>query len=336
MSRLLILLVWAIAALPWAGFAALPRRLVLAIDGVSYRDVQALQEGLTYRDCKGRQIHRQAFSQGYFPASRNISTFPSASDVAWTDIFGNRPLPGYQRTYFCEAMNSQVAINGVTTSMEHERQMHWDLHNGFFRTMGYLVPRHIFERELPEMITAFLITTNGTQTFYAYIRSTDDAQHMSADILAMLCELDQKLQDLRARYKPLEGRDLDILILSDHGHNHAGRGQRVEVVSFLKKAGYQPRKSLVRPKDVVLPTTGMESWVEIHNAPAETERLIELLWHLKGVDILTAKAPGQAYRFIVMNWKGERAIIEWDRAGNAFRYSTETGDPLDYLPVAEA
>jgi hypothetical protein len=63
---------------------------------------------------------------------------------------------------------------------------------------------------------------------------------------------------------------------------------------------------------------------------------MQLLPHLKGVDVLTAQFPGQANRFIVMNSKGERAIIEWNPAKNSFRYSTERGDPINYLPVVEA
>jgi hypothetical protein len=37
-----------------------------------------------------------------------------------------------------------------------------------------------------------------------------------------------------------------------------------------------------------------------------------------------------------MNSKGERAIIEWNPAKNSFRYSTERGDPINYLPVVGA
>ena len=73
--------------------AALPKRLIIGLDGISYRDMKALQEGVTYKDTHGFQFHRQAFHQGYFPVSRLISTFPSTSDVAWTDIFGDRPCP---------------------------------------------------------------------------------------------------------------------------------------------------------------------------------------------------------------------------------------------------
>ena len=122
----------------------------MGLDGVAYRDMKALQAGVTYTNIWGRRLRRQAFSlqEGYFPVSRMVSTFPSTSDVAWTDIFGDRPLPGYQRTYFSAAANSQIVINGITTTMEHESQMDWELENNMFRTMGYVYPVHTFELEI--------------------------------------------------------------------------------------------------------------------------------------------------------------------------------------------
>jgi len=87
---------------------------------------------------------------------------------------------------------------------------------------------------------------------------------------------------------------------------------------------------------VVLPTTGIESWVEIHNAPAETETLMPSLTHLKGADLVAARDPNQPGRFMVMNSQGERADIEWNSTNNTCRYSAEKGDPLGYRPVVEA
>jgi hypothetical protein len=312
--------------------------LVLALDGIAYRDMKALQEGVAHTNFWGRRIQLQAFAsnEGYFPVSRMVSTFPSASDVAWTDIFGDRPLCGYQRTYFSKAANSEIVENGVTTSMEHERQMHWQVENGFIRSMGYLCPVHTFEFELHGLVRDFLKTGSGNTNYYAYIRSSDDAQHMDRDVFSLLCKLDKQLQNLRARYRAQEGHDLQIVILSDHGHNHAGRAKRVEVLEFLKKAGYRISESIVNPKDVVLPTVGIESWVEIHNSPAETETLMERLTQLIGVDVLTAPVAGQTNRFQVMNAKGERAIIEWNPANNTYRYSTDEGDPLNYRSVIES
>lgn len=314
---------------------ALPQRLVIAIDGIAYRDVKALQAGVTYTNSWGSVLHRQAFSpaEGYFPVSRLISTFPSTSDVAWTDIFGNRPLPGYQRTYFSVAANSEISINGLTSTVEHERQMDWQAQNNFVRSMGYINSVHIFQYELRELAKEFFDKNDTNQCYYIYIRSSDDAQHMDRDILSMLSMLDKTLQDMRARYKAAEGHDLQIVILSDHGHNHAGRGKRVEIESFLKNAGYQIAQSIQNSNDVVLPTAGIEDWVEIHNAPAETERLAEKLTQLKGADIVAARLADSLDSFLVLNSKGERAIIQWNRSKNAFRYSAEQGDPLNYRPV---
>jgi hypothetical protein len=321
--------------LPTLTSAALPKRLILALDGISFRDMQALQQGVTYRDAKGREFHRQAFNHDYFPVSRMISTFPSTSDVAWTDIFGDRPLPGYQRTYYSAAANSQIAINGVTTSMEHELQMTYELHSGFLRTMAYATPRRIYNYELHDLMQRRLNATAGQDNFYAYIRTTDDAQHLGADVMAMLFALDEQLEALRARCRAEEGRDLEILILSDHGNNHAGPPKRVAVRSFLKKAGYRITTSLEEPRDVVLPTAGIESWVEIHNVPSETQRLAERLTQLEGVEIITARMPGQDNRFLVLNAKGERAHIDSNPAKDAYRYVPESGDPLGYGPVVK-
>ncbi|MGB7769410.1 MAG: alkaline phosphatase family protein [Verrucomicrobiia bacterium] len=317
---------------------ALPKRLVLGLDGVAYRDLKALQAGVTYTNSWGVRWHRQAFSldEGYYPVSRMISTFPSTSDVAWTDIYGDRPLPGYQRTYFSAAANSQIVINGITTTMEHEAQMDWELENNVLRTMGYVYPVHTFELETRAMIKDFWNATDDGASYYVYIRATDDAQHLDRDVFDMLTEFDDQLQKMRARYRAQEGRDLQILILSDHGHNHAPAFKRVQVKDFLEKAGYQITESIQNPKDVVLPTTGIEDWVEIHNAPAATETLVALLTHLEGADLVTGRDPDNPHRFLVMNPQGERAGIDWNPTNNTYRYSTEKGDPLNYRSVVEA
>lgn len=316
---------------------ALPSRLVLAVDGIAYRDMQALQAGVTRTNFWGRTYQLRAFTaeEGYFPVSRMISTFPSASDVAWTDIFGDRPLPGYQRTYYSAAANSLIELNGVTSTMEHERQMDWQVQNGVIRALGYLYPAHTFRYEIHGMAANFWKYTSPQRNYYVYIRASDDAQHLDRDILKLLCELDQRLQKMRAEYKTRTGRDLEIVILSDHGHNHAGRGIRVEDRAFLEHAGYRVASTIKGLKDVVLPVVGIESWVEVHCYPSETERLAEKLCHLKGVDVLAATVPDQPNAFLLMNSKGKLAGILWDPAHNSFRYSPADGDPLHYLPVVE-
>jgi len=316
---------------------ALPKRLILGLDGIAYRDLKALQEGVTSTNFWGKPYRRQAFTvaEGYFPVSRMISTFPSTSDVAWTDIFGDRPSPGYQRTFFSVAANSQIIINGITSTMEHENQMSWESENNMIRTMGYMYPVHTYAYEIHETIRSFWNDTNDVN-FYVYIRATDDAQHLDRNVLDLLCALDQQLQEMRARYKKQEGRDLEILIISDHGHNHADTFKRVQVRPFLEKAGYRVTESIQNSNDVVLPTTGIEDWVEVHNSPAATPALMPLFTGLEGVDLVTGRNPNNSNHFMVMNSQGERAEIDWNPTNNTYRYHSEKGDPLDYGPVVES
>jgi hypothetical protein len=169
MNRFFFLLLLAFQAMPSTG-VALPRRLVIALDGIAYRDMKALQSGVTFTNIWGGVLHRQAFSsfdEGYFPVSRMVSTFPSTSDVAWTDIFGNRPLPGYQRTYFSTAANSQISLNGVTTTLEHEKQMDWQVESGFIRSMGYIYSAHVFEYEMRKLVKNFWNTRSTNADYYA-------------------------------------------------------------------------------------------------------------------------------------------------------------------------
>lgn len=313
----------------------LPRRLVLCLDGVSWRDVKALQEGVV-TDQRGRSRNVSAFQDGYFPASRLVSTFPSSSDVAWTEMFGNAPLPGYQRSYFDLSANKVIVQNGVTTTMEYESQMHWQVASGWHRALGFVAPVHEFKREVRLLLDDFMLHSAGIETYYAMLRTTDDAQHLGGDIFSMLHLLDKHLQDLQGQYRARTGHDLEILILSDHGNNHAGRGKRLPILRFLKEAGYHISTSIHDSHDVALPSAGIQTWVGIYSAPDETPKLASRLVGLDGVDLITSRIPGRTNDFVVCNHKGARAVIICDPIRERYRYVMLSGDPLEYAPVIES
>src|SRR5689334_9439433 len=144
--------------------------------------MHALQQGVTYKNLHGRQFHRQAFDQGYFPVSRLISTFPSISDPAWEEILGNPPPPGYQRTYFNATKGSEVYLNGMTTSAIYEKQMTWQMPGSFRRVTSYGSPVRAFKYEVNEVVKNFLRSSGDTTNFYAFFHCTDSAQHLWGDI----------------------------------------------------------------------------------------------------------------------------------------------------------
>src|SRR4029453_13322496 len=137
------------------------------------------------------------------------------------------------------------------------------------RIVSYVFPLRAFKHEVNDLVENFLNNSGKETNFYALINTTDIAQPFSCDILSMLDVLDEKLQELRALYRVREGKELEILILSDHGNNHAGGGTRVAIRLFLARHGSPFPKSPAGPRDIVLPTAGIESWVEIHNADSE-------------------------------------------------------------------
>src|SRR6185369_291762 len=176
----------------------LPKRLVICLDGVSWRDVRALQAGAA-PDHRAKPL--TAFNQGYYPVSRLVSSFPSCSDVAWTEMLGNRPLPGYQRTYFDVSANAAIYQNGISTTMEYESQMHWQVQGGWRRALGYAAPVLEFKHDVRQLIDSFLHHSSGIATYYAMLRTTDDAQHLSGNISRMLQFLDERLIELQTTYR---------------------------------------------------------------------------------------------------------------------------------------
>ena len=90
---------------------------------------------------------------------------PLDQHPAWTEILGNLPAPGYQRTYFSAATRSQVSLNGVTTSAEYEKQMTWQMQGGLRRVTSYGSPARAFRYELNEMVKSFLQSNAGTTNF---------------------------------------------------------------------------------------------------------------------------------------------------------------------------
>src|SRR4029078_5388305 len=116
--------------------------------------------------------------------------------------------------------------------------MNWHLQGNFRRTMSYSAPMRTFKYELNQVIEGFLQSKReATPYYYALFQGTDIAQHSWGDVRAMLCMLDERVEKLRAVYSAREGRELEILILSDHGNDGAGGGKRIAIKSFLKKHG---------------------------------------------------------------------------------------------------
>jgi len=147
------------------------------------------------------------------------------------------------------------------------------------RSLGYGFPVHTFNYEVHEMLKSFLTPpTSAALSTPTFVRRT--MRNMSPLTFWRCYARSMKATGIALNLPGARRNRTRILILSDHGNNHAGPpASRDSGIS--EKAGYRVAESIRSPKDVVLPTAGIESWVEIHNSPSETERLALLLTGLK-------------------------------------------------------
>jgi hypothetical protein len=104
------------------------RKLAVCLDGVPYEDMAAL------------------WDQGYFREfarpGKLISSFPSLSDVALTELLHTGKVPGYENLYF-DTESNQIA-GGATSTVSKVRMPYLDALDydepGIFKGLAYLIP----------------------------------------------------------------------------------------------------------------------------------------------------------------------------------------------------
>lgn len=307
-----------------ASAAASPSRLVLALDGAAYHHVRALQDGTEGRRC---------FTD-FPPAARLISTYPSLSDLAWSDILGLIPQRSYQPLHYSYARNELAGAEGFESmgdTPEYARRMDWHLKGSWTNLAGYLFPRRIFRMELARIREAFLASDDRPE-FYALLTTLDYAVHMSRDIRGYLCETDAWLAALRREHLSRTGRELEVLILSDHGTDDVPP-RRAPAVEHLRRRGFRVAGRLERRGDVVVPVDGMLNTLQAYPLPEDIPAVAAALVELPGVDLVTFALPGRPDEVRVLK-TGAEALIR--ARGGRYAYAPLRGDPLDYADAAAA
>jgi len=303
------------------GRRVLPRRLVIALDGVSFRDVERMQ------------WNGEIFSD-FHPVSRNVSTFPSISDVSWADIFHTEAPDGYQRFHYSVGRNQIVggSMSDLGNPIEYERRMHLAFDELGHHIHSYLFAPDAAQLEIREIERRFFESQGNSESFYVYMLSTDTLQHTGGDIRVLLKSLDAGLVRMQKRYLQETGGRLEVVLVSDHGHNHVGNGKRVPLEELFLEHGFRKTSRIEKPGDVVYTTAGILTSLAIFAADSDLNRLQDILVGTEGVDLVSR--VGRADDLLLMSAQGKgRAVI---RKVSPDRYSYEpegSGDPLGYAGV---
>lgn len=299
----------------------LPRRLVLALDGLDFRDMQ---------DARARGQFA-----AFRPPGRLISTFPSISDIAWHAIFGVQPPAGYQRVYYSTRHNAVIgdALDAIRP-IEYEERMDVAFDAKFHHLGAYLMSWPTARREIDTDVKAVL-RSRGRHTVYIYNVGPDALQHMRGNVAQYLTHLDRSLTELNRRYRERTGRDLEIVLLSDHGHNRASDARFLPVADVLRAHGFRLARTLTSPTDVAFSVDGVTTGFGVFCLPDSEARVLELLASTPGVDVVTRRLGGDRY---LVAADSARAEIEWRREDRQdfYRYAPLSGDPLRLRDVIQA
>ncbi len=314
----------------WTGCASLgrpsnagqapARRLVLALDGIDYRDIV---------DARARGLFAQ-----FREPSRLISTFPSISDIAWHDILEVQPPKGYQRIYYSNAFNDVVggALDAIRP-IEFEDRMDMAFGAKFHHLGAYLISNTVAKREVDVTVRDFF-DYRGQRTVYVYNVGPDALQHTRGDLPKYLEHLDRRLNQLQARYRQETGQPLEIVVLSDHGHNRGVNASFLPVVKHLAAWGFHAGTTIRSTSDVAFSVDGVTTGFGVFASEPVIDSLARALLELEGVDLVTTRENDSVFivRRDSLSARIERRTGEGE---DRYRYVALVGDPLAYGTLTE-
>jgi len=290
------------------------RKLAVCLDGVPYEDMAAL------------------WDQGYFREfcrpGRLISSFPSLSDVALTELLHTGKVPGYENLYF-DAQRNQIA-GGAASTVSKVRMPYLDALDydepGIFKGLAYLIPIRIYHADLGRFRKRY--AASQLPAYVAHICSTDSICHVLSreQFRKLMLEVDRLLREI---YIQQRGQ-VDFVVFSDHGNSHV-QNRRIDLDGFLAQHGFRVESAIRSEISVVIPAFGLVGAVPVYFQPQNTVKLARLLAGHEAIDF-TVYLEGEDVQ--ICSSRGS-AVIEAKDSGEFLKYAAVDGDPLQLKPVMQ-
>jgi hypothetical protein len=302
-----------------------PRTLVIGIDAVPYQVVRDLTAGIDgpFANLSG--------------PSAILSTFPSISDTAWATLLsplGSGTPRGYETRYFePEKQKLRGGWNLFECDASWKDTFDWNMHGVANAALAYGMPRRSAAKELDEGLRAF--AGSSAPVFSMYIMSTDGLAHLHGpnSLGEVLRMVDRGLAAFRARHPD---QSFNTVLLSDHGI--AGGEPLTNCWPTVRRtavrAGFRIASGIAGDHDAAFIPYGLITNFVAYTAPRHAGELAAAVTRADGVDLAVVRVGESAWRVYASR---DRALIERRERGGRieWRYKTEYGDPLGYLPVVE-
>ena len=314
------------------------RWLVVCLDGVPLAAMQSLWDRGHFRE--------------FFRPTATISTLPSDTETALTEVLHAPPVPGYEHRYFDRAANrlrGGVAVTLTGSGIPYIRALDYDA-PGWAKILPYVLPRKTYLADVGRFRVRFL--ASSAPVFVAHIASSDALLHVETmkEFEPLLAEFEQALSEL---YFDARGH-LGVIVFSDHG-NTLTRSQPAPVETLLAAHGWRIRASVDGPRDVAIPAYGLVGFAAIYCRPAAIDTLAEDLRALDGADVIVSRHPntdaegqadgpaaigaamdGELTATIRTAGSQATADLTWSSDGKRYKYESRDGDPLGLIPVFAA
>lgn len=300
-----------------------PRTLILALDGVPYRAVRTARE-------------MGAFD-GWAEPRPMVSTFPSMTNVGFTALlapFGARPIPGYELRRYDQELN-RVLGGGVFDDKFNWREQFELQTNGIWSKPGlYMTPGRTVRKELKK-VQKFALE-DPDEIMLALVSATDTLTHFQGDdaIVRSLLEISESIEELRRLHLELHGRELQLVMFSDHGNADRKVKRAGNIEKTLKQAGLQLSKRLGSPNQVVTAAYGLVGYGVLYSDPNTAEKAARAL--AGDPSVALAAWPVNTTELRVVSRNGE-ASIRWQDlpSRRELSYTPLDGDPLSMVETCD-
>jgi len=306
------------------GLRTPPKRwLVVCVDGVPVGEMQSMWDRGHFRE--------------FFRPTATVSTLPSDTETAMTEVLHAAPVPGYEHIYFDRRANRirggfWITLTGLGIPYIHA--LDYDT-PGWAKIVHFVVTRKAYRADIGRFRDDFL--ASSAPVFLAHIAASDGLLHVDKMETAepLLTEFENALSEI---YFKSRG-DLGVIVFSDHGNTETP-SRAVAVEAFLAKRGWQTRESVKGPRDVAIPSYGLVAFAAIYCRPEAIETIAEELRGIEGADVIVSRNPdgndhGWADLKATIRAAASPATAElvWSPDGRRYRYAARNGDPLGLVPV---
>jgi len=290
------------------------RKLAVCLDGVPFEDMASL------------------WDQGYFREfarpGKLISSFPSLSDVALTELLHTGKVPGYENLYF-DTQRNQIA-GGATSTVAKVRMPYLDALDydepGIFKGLAYLIPIRIYHADLGRFRKRY--AASHLPAYVAHICSTDSVCHVlnREQFLKLMMEVDRLLREIYIQYRG----QVDFVVFSDHGNSHV-QNRRIDLDGFLAQHGFRVESAIRNESSVVVPAFGLVGALPVYSQAQNTPKLARVLATHDAVDFTVYLERDNVQ---IGSSRGS-AVIEAKDSGKFLKYSAREGDPLQLKMVIQ-